>query len=534
MLKKSKFVIKGSLSEEHKQKVLTPEAQSFITYLQTLFNTRRLELLSQRKIRQKNFDEGQKPSSPEGTSYLRNGKWYAPNPPLDLMDRRVEITGPTDRKMMINALNSGAKVFMADLEDSLSPSWNNVLEGQLNLQRAVRSTIDFTAPNGKEYKLKKTRATLVVRPRGWHLNEEHIAINNEPVSASIFDFALHFFHNAQELLNNKSGPYFYLPKLESHLEARLWNDIFTAAQNYLGLPQGTIRVTVLVETLQGALSMEEIVFELKDHICGLNAGRWDYIFSFIKNFARNKEMTLPDRNQITMTVPFMRAYAKKLVEVCHKHNIHAIGGMSAFIPNRKDPEITKKAIAAVTSDKQREASDGFDGTWVAHPDLVSIAKDVFDQALTSNPHQKDKIPSHNISDDELLNPKVEGSSITKEGLQNNIFVSLEYIENWLSGLGAVAINNLMEDAATAEISRAQIWQWIKNKAKLECGTEISKEVYQELKEVEISKLRKLTNKPYKLAEKILDQVVLAENFIEFFTLPAYTKMTEPTKKTYHS
>lgn len=526
MVKKDFFEIKGPLSEEGKKQVLTREACEFLHYLHTSFNPRRLGLLDLRKRKQHAFDRGEKPSSPTETEFLRGGLWYAAHPPSDLMDRRVEITGPTDRKMMINALNSGAKVFMADLEDSLSPSWSNIIEGHLNLQRAVRRKIDFEVPGGKAYKLKDSIATLIVRPRGWHLNEEHFLIEGEVISASIFDFALHFFHNAKTLLANGSGPYFYLPKIESHLEARLWDNIFTASEKYLKLPHGTIRATVLIETLQGALSMEEIVYELRDHICGLNAGRWDYIFSFIKNFACNKDMTLPDRNQITMTVPFMRAYAKKLVEVCHKHNIHAIGGMSAFIPNRRNPDINKQAISSVTADKEREASDGFDGTWVAHPDLVVVAKDVFDRVLTTNPHQKSKVPRHGITDGDLLNPKIENASITEEGLRNNISVSLEYIENWLSGLGAVAINNLMEDAATAEISRAQIWQWIRNRAKLSSGAEICQATYQKLKKSEIEKLKKLSHKSYEQAEKILDQIVLGEDFVEFFTLPAYKKISE--------
>ena len=522
----SNLKILSSLSKEQEDLLFTPQFQKFLTYLHHSFNDRRLDLLDLRKRKQEKFNQGEKPKSPEETSFLRGGKWYAPNPPLDLMDRRVEITGPTDRKMMINALNSGAKVFMADLEDSLTPSWENILDGHLNLQRAIRRNLDFKAPNGKEYKLKEKHATLVVRPRGWHLDEAHVSINKTTVSASLFDFALYFFHNAKKLIEKESGPYFYLPKMESHLEARLWSHAFTASENYLGLSHGTIRATVLVETLQGALSMEEIVFELKDYICGLNAGRWDYIFSFIKNFACNKSMTLPDRSQITMTVPFMRAYAKKLVEVCHKHNIHAIGGMSAFIPSRRDPEINKKAIEAVTKDKEREAADGFDGTWVAHPDLVPIAMNVFDKVLTKNPHQKSKIPQNNITDDELINPHIENASITKEGFQNNISVSLEYIDNWLSGLGAVAINNLMEDAATAEISRAQLWQWLHNKAKLSDGSEVSKETYEITKKEEIVKLKEMTGKSYQAAEEILDQVVLEKDFADFFTLSAYKKINE--------
>lgn len=525
MLKFSRVEITPPSSKEQENEILTTKAIQFLQFLHGHFASRRQELLTLRRNKQDRFDRGEKPSSPEEASFLRGGKWFAQNPPLDLMDRRVEITGPPDRKMMINALNSGAKVFMADLEDSLSPSWQNILDGHLNLKKTVRNKIDFKASNGKTYKLNKVHATLIVRPRGLHLKEEHFRVDGEAISASLFDFGLHFFHNSKELLKKGSGPYFYLPKIEHHLEARLWNDIFTAAQNYLKLPQGTIRATVLIETLQGALSMEEIVFELREHICGLNAGRWDYIFSFIKNFACNKEMTLPDRNQITMTAPFMRAYAKKLVETCHKHNVHAIGGMSAFIPNRKDEAINKKALEAVAKDKEREAKDGFDGTWVAHPDLVPIAMRVFDRVLTTNPHQKSKVPQHGITDQDLLNPKIENASITKEGLQNNISVSLEYIDNWLSGLGAVAINNLMEDAATAEISRAQIWQWLRNKAKLDCGTEISPETYREFKKQEIKKLKQLTKKSYIEAEKILDQIVLNEEFIDFFTLPAYKKIT---------
>ena len=383
--------------------------------------------------------------------------------------------------MVINALNSGAQVFMADLEDSLSPHWSNVLEGHLNLQKAIRRNIDFTSDVGKSYKLDERTATLIVRPRGWHLEEQHVSYKGENLSGSLFDFGLHFFHNAKELLARGSGPYFYLPKLESYLEARLWNDVFTAAQNYLGLAQGTIRATVLIETIQGSLSMEEIVYELKEHICGLNAGRWDYIFSFIKNFACHKDMTLPNRADITMTVPFMKAYTQKLVDVCHKHNIHAIGGMSAFIPNRRDAEVNDKALTAVASDKQREAENGFDGTWVAHPDLVPVAANEFEKVLHEKHHQKHVLPQITVEDKQLLNPQIEQAVITEAGLRNNIRVALEYIQNWIGGLGAVAINNLMEDAATAEISRAQLWQWIKNQASLNDGTIVSKKLYQKIK-----------------------------------------------------
>lgn len=512
------------LSKEQKETLLTEEAQKFIVHLHKLFNKKRLELLEQRKEKQKNFDMGQTPSSLKETSYIRGGLWFAPSPPSDLQNRRVEITGPTDRKMIINALNSGANVFMADLEDSLSPSWQNILDGHINLQRAIRRTIDFTSEHGKSYKLKKQLATLIVRPRGWHLNEKNMHVNGTEVSASLFDFALHFFHNAKELIKSGSGPYFYLPKMESHLEARLWNNVFTAAQNYLGIPHGAIRVTVLIETLLAALSIEEIIFELKDHICGLNAGRWDYIFSFIKNFSNHKNKSLPDRENITMTVPFMKAYTEKLVYACHKHNIHAIGGMSAFIPSRNNPEINKKALAAVGIDKKREAENGFDGTWVAHPDLVKVAADEFEKILGSEKHQKHVVPKVKNEDSPLLSSKINHGEATLKGFQTNIAIALEYIENWLCGLGAVGINHMMEDAATAEISRAQLWQWIRNKVALSCGTVVSKDLYNSVKKQEKSKLEKATNRKYEEAEKVLDDIVLNQDFVEFFTLIAYKKL----------
>jgi malate synthase len=424
---------------------------------------------------------------------------------------------------MINALNSGARVFMADFEDSLSPTWPNVIEGQWNLVEAVRRRLEFTNPDGKVYKLNDQIATLVVRPRGWHLIEKHLHVDGKPISASLFDFGLYFFHNAAELLARSSGPYFYLPKMESHLEARLWNDVFNFAQDYLKIPRGTIRATVLIETILAAFEMEEILYELRDHAAGLNAGRWDYIFSFIKKMRRQPDFVLPDRGQITMTVPFMRCYAQLLVFSCHRRGAHAMGGMAAFIPSRKDAEVNKVALAKVTEDKMREAADGYDGTWVAHPDLVPVAMREFDDVLgDARAHQKDRLQNPRINSKDLLNGTIPGGKITRNGVYGNIDVALQYIESWLSGVGAAAIHNLMEDAATAEISRAQLWQWIHSAAKMDDGKPVTDTLYQELKQDLLGRFS--YSKPenrFSQAAEILDRLVLSDEFEDFLTIPAY-------------
>ena len=503
--------------------VLTPEALAFMAGLQREFSAVRKGLLQRRAEIAKRIEAGEKPDFLPHTGFMREGDWKVAPAPADLDDRRTEITGPTERKMMINALNSGAKVFMADCEDSLSPTWGNVVQGQQNLMDAVRRSISLKTPE-KEYKLNDTVATLLVRPRGWHLVERHLLVDGEPMSGSLFDFGLYFFHNAHELLKRGSGPYFYLPKTESHLEARLWNEVFKFAQSHMGIPQGTVRATVLIETILGAFEMEEILYELRDHAAGLNAGRWDYIFSCIKKFA-TYEVLFPDRVQVTMTVPFMRAYTELLVRTCHKRGAHAIGGMSAFIPSRKDPEVNEKAIAAVTKDKERESSDGFDGTWVAHPDLVPVALGVFDKVLGDKPNQKNRLREDvdgKIQAEQLIDFQVPGGKITELGIRNNISVELQYMAAWMGGSGAVAIFNLMEDAATAEISRSQLWQWLKKGARLEDGRNFNKELYEQLKKEEISKLAGMKN--LDTAAQLLDELVLQPDFKEFLTLPAYERL----------
>lgn len=513
--------------------ILTPEALAFVAKLQREFNSRRLSLLEIRKERQAEIDSGLMPDFLSSTEKIRSDKsWKVASTPADLQDRRVEITGPVDRKMMINALNSGAKVFMADFEDANSPTWTNIIEGHINLRDAIDRTIHFTNPDGKEYKLQEKIATLMVRPRGWHLNDKHVTIDGQQISGSLFDFGLYFFHNAHKLIDNGSGPYFYLPKLESHLEARLWNDVFLFAQNELKIPAGTIRATVLIENILVSFEMEEILYELRDHSAGLNAGRWDYIFSVIKKFRNLPDFILPDRAQITMTVPFMRAYTELLVKTCHGRGAHAIGGMAAFIPTRKDAEANEIALAKVREDKQRESSDGFDGTWVAHPDLVPTAQKEFDKFLGKKPHQKDRLRDEvSVAAADLLNFDIPGGEITDEGLRLNINVGVQYIESWLRGTGAAAINNLMEDAATAEISRAQIWQWIHHhNSKLSDSREITKELYQEFLPQELDKIRKMWGEKlyakgkFKLASDILTRLVTEDNFTEFLTLMAYKEL----------
>jgi malate synthase len=502
------------------QQVLTSAAQDFVVGLHRHFNPTRQTLLTRRTERQALWDSGQLPDFLPETQGHRLNKWHVAPVPADLQDRRVEITGPVERKMMINALNSGAKVFMADFEDALSPTWENVIQGQINCQDAVRRTIEFTGPDGKEYRLKDQTATLLVRPRGWHLNEKNVLVDGQPISASLFDFGLFLFHNAHELIKRGSGPYFYLPKLESHLEARLWNDVFNFAQDALSIPRGTIRATVLIETVLAAFEMEEILYELRDHAAGLNAGRWDYIFSLIKKFCLRPDFVLPDRAQVTMTVPFMRAYTELLVKTCHKRGAHAIGGMAAFIPSRKDPQVNEIALAKVREDKLRESGDGFDGTWVAHPDLVPTAMEIFDEVLGDRPNQKERLRDEvNVSAAELVNIKVPGGQLTETGIRGNVNVAIQYIHSWLNGNGAAAINNLMEDAATAEIARAQLWQWIRHGAQLADGRPMTAALYESVRTEELGKLG--ANGHYRQATELLDQLVLNPTFTEFLTIPAY-------------
>lgn len=521
--------IKGELTETQKQ-ILNPEALDFIAKLHKNFDTKRQELLTKREERQKEINNGQFPTFLAETKEIREGDWKAADIPSDIQDRRTEITGPVDRKMVINALNSGAKVFMADFEDANSPTRENCFQGQVNLYDANRRQIDFTAPNGKDYKLKEETAVLMVRPRGWHLVDKNVLIDGEPVAGGILDFGLYFFHNAKYLLENGSGPYFYLPKMESHLEARLWNDIFVMAQEELGVPQGSIKVTVLIETILASFEMEEIIYELREHMAGLNAGRWDYIFSAIKKFINYPDRIFPDRAQVTMSVPFMRAYAKLLVQQCHKRNVHAMGGMAAFIPSRKDEEVNKNAFVKVKADKELEATTGFDGTWVAHPDLVPVAMEEFNKVLGDKSNQKGETKSqaYQVSAEDLINFEIEGGKITEAGFRLNINVGILYIESWLNGAGAAALYNLMEDAATAEISRAQVWQWIHNNGvKLEDGREVDLTLYQQILPEEMQKIKeyvgeeRFQNGKFEQAKELFDRLVTKPQFEDFLTLGAY-------------
>ncbi len=498
--------------------ILSKPALSFVEELHRAFEARRQELLLKRAERYRKLAAGGAFDFLVETANIREGDWKVASTPADLQKRHVEITGPVERKMMINAFNSGADVFMADFEDALSPTWSAVVQGHVNLKDAVRRSLAFTSPEGKSYKLNEKIATLLVRPRGWHLLEKHIRADGRPISAALADFGLFFFHNARETLDRGTGPYFYLPKLESHLEARLWNDVFLLAQDKLGIPRGSVRATVLVETLPAAFEMDEILHELRDHSGGLNAGRWDYIFSLIKKLRTRRDLILPDRQQITMTVPFMRAYTELLVKTCHRRGAHAMGGMAPFIPTRKNPEVNQKALAQTREDKEREVRDGFDGTWVAHPDLVPVAKEVFDQKL-GKPHQKERLREDvHVEASELQDTKVPGGTITEGGVRNNISVALQYLSAWLGGNGAVAIFNLMEDAATAEISRAQLWQWVQNQAKLADGRTVDAALYLKLRDEEVAKLAQ--SPQLKQAQKILDDLVQGE-FVDFLTLPAY-------------
>jgi malate synthase len=508
--------------------IITPESVQFLELLARHFGPRRKALLQRRRETQECLRAGALPDFPEETREIRERSWVVGPAPADLDDRRVEITGPVERKMMINALNSGAKVFMADFEDALSPPWPNVISGQLNCREAVRRTLDYTSPDGKQYRLADRLATLVVRPRGWHLDEKHVQVEGEPMSASLFDFGLYFFHNARELLARGSGPYFYLPKLENHLEARLWNDVFDLSQDALGIPRGTIRATVLIETVLAAFEMDEILYELRDHAAGLNAGRWDYLFSVIKNFRDRPEFLLPDRSQLTMKVPFMQAYTDLLIKTCHRRGAHAIGGMAAFIPSRRDPEINRTALARVREDKLREAKAGYDGAWVAHPDLVPIVDEVFGGILRSRPNQKDERREDVVvRRDQLLDVRVPGGRITEDGVRGNISVGLQYLSAWLGGSGAVAINNLMEDAATAEISRSQLWQWIRHAARTADGEPITLGRCRAILREERSKLEQGGSEQERLgmAADLLDSLMSAEVFPEFLTLAAYQKLS---------
>jgi malate synthase len=505
--------------------ILTPAALAFLAVLQRSFGAPRRALLECRAERQRELDAGRLPVFLPETALVRAGVWQVAAAPADLCDRRVEITGPVERKMMINALNSGANVFMADFEDALSPTWENVIAGQANLVDAVRRQLAFSSADGRSYRLNEKTATLVVRPRGWHMVEPHVLVDDEPMSASLFDFGLYFFHNARALLERGSGPYFYLPKLESHLEARLWDDVFSLAQAELGIPYGSIRATVLIETVLAAFEMEEILFELRDHAAGLNAGRWDYIFSVIKKLHGPVDFTLPDRAQITMTVPFMHAYTELLVRTCHRRGAHAIGGMAAFVPSRRDADVNERALAKVRDDKLRESQQGFDGTWVAHPDLVAAAREVFDGVLGSAPHQKAR-----QREDVLLNAaalldiRVRDGHVSAEGVASNVRVALQYLAAWLDGTGAVAISNLMEDVATAEIARAQLWHWIRRRARLAEGVEMSIELYRAARNAVLCDLLAVSGAngaTLRCAATLLDELVESESFVEFLTTPAY-------------
>jgi malate synthase len=508
-------------------RVITPDALHFVELLVRRFGPRRRDLLERRNQVQRQLRDGLLPDFPDETREIRERSWtVAPTPP-DLNDRHVEITGPVERKMMINALNSGAKVFMADFEDALSPPWTNVIGGQVNCMEAIRRTLEYRSPEGKAYRLGDRLATLVVRPRGWHLEEKHLRLDGAPVSASLFDFGLYFFHNAHELRARGSGPYFYLPKLENHLEASLWNEVFEVAQDELGIPRGTIRATVLIETILASFEMDEILYELRDHAAGLNAGRWDYLFSIIKNFKTRPEFLLPDRAQLTMTIPFMEAYTELLVKTCHRRGAHAIGGMAAFIPSRKDPKVNETALARVREDKAREARAGYDGAWVAHPDLVPLVEEVFSEALAGRPHQKDRQRDDvAVTRDRLLDVRVPGGRITEAGVRGNISVGLQYLAAWLAGSGAVAINNLMEDAATAEIARSQLWQWIRHGARTESGAPVTEEWCRAVLREESERLVAEGGDPERIrgAGELLDALFSAPVFPEFLTLAAYERL----------
>jgi malate synthase len=514
--------------------ILTPGALGLIASLQREFGARRAELLAARAARQEEISAGGTFDFLPATRQVRDDPdWRVAPPAPGLWDRRVEITGPTERKMTINALNSGANVWLADFEDANTPLWENMVTGQLNLVDTLDRTIDFTSEEGKAYRLRPDGelATIVVRPRGWQLDEKHLLVDGARVSGSLFDFALYFFHCARRQLDQGSGPYFYLPKMESHLEARLWNDAFNLAQDSLGLPRGTIRATVLVETIPAAFEMEEILYELRDHSAGLNAGRWDYLFSIIKKFrSRGRDFVLPERNSVTMTAPFMRAYTELLVKTCHRRGAHAMGGMAAFIPNRRDPEVTAVALAKVRDDKTRESRDGFDGSWVAHPDLVPLCREVFDAALGDRPNQLGRLREEvSVTGPDLLAVDKTPGVITEAGLRNDVSVALQYLANWLGGNGAVAIFNLMEDAATAEIARSQVWQWLHNDVTLDDGPQVTRDLVERIIGEELAAIRASAGAAfdaarYEQAATLFTEVGLADDYAEFLTIPAYERM----------
>ena len=516
--------------------IVTPQALAFVAKLARKFEGRRRELMALRARRQSEFDAGRLPAFLEETRNVRETDWTVGSIPRELQDRRVEITGPTDRKMVINALNSGANVFMADFEDSNTPTWDNMIEGQINLRDAINRTIAFTSPEGRRYELNAKTATLLVRPRGWHLMENHAWIDGAPVAGAIFDFALYFFHNAKALLARQSGPYFYLPKLENHLEARLWNEIFVAAQRELGVPQGTIKATVLIETVLAAFEMDEILYELREHCVGLNIGRWDYIFSCIKKFRSHKSFCLADRAAVTMAAPFMRAYALLLIKTCHRRNAFAMGGMAAQIPIKNDPAANAAALEKVRADKLREATDGCDGTWVAHPGLVPVAKAVFDQHMPTPNQVHRKRDDVKVSASELLDFQPE-QPITEAGLRGNISVGIQYLGAWLAGNGCVPVYNLMEDAATAEISRSQIWQWIRSpKGVLEDGRKVTRELVRKLLPEELDRVKSLLGDAgwragrYEDAATLFEELTLRDEYVEFLTLPGYERLTRGVRE----
>ena len=521
--------VHGPVEGRHAE-VLTGDALAFVAHLHERFDERRQELLARRGERVARWNAGALPGFLDETRAVREDDWQVTPPPPDLRDRRVEITGPVDRKMVINALNSGARGFMADFEDSLSPTWSNVVQGHVNLTDAIEGSIEHEE-NGKSYSLGEERATLLVRPRGWHLTDRHVTVGGRPVSASLMDFGLHLFHNGQRLLDRGSGPYFYLPKMESHLEARLWNEVFVEAQERLGLDRGTIRATVLIETVPAAFEMEEILYELREHSAGLNAGRWDYIFSMIKCFRDRPEFLLPDRASVTMTVPFMRAYTLLLVRTCHRRGAHAMGGMAAVIPSRKRPEVNEKAFAGVRADKQREAGDGFDGTWVAHPDSVPVAMEQFDAVLGERPNQVDRQRDDvAVEPGDLLDVPATGGEITEAGLRGDVNVGIQYISSWLRGNGAAAINYMMEDAATAEIARSQVWQWIRHGAEID-GRRVTPELVRRIEGEELEAIREEVGDEFfrtqgrpEQSREIFEDVALSDRFQDFLTIPAYERL----------
>ncbi len=518
--------VRGTLGERYDE-ILTPEALAFVGRLQRRFGPRRADLLERRLEIQRRLDAGWRPDFLAETADVRDGDWTVDPLPADLLDRRVEITGPVDRKMVINALNSGANVFMADFEDSNAPTWSNTIEGQINLADAARRTIEYTQPDtGKHYALAARTATLLVRPRGWHLPENHVLVDGKPISASLFDFGLYFFHNAHELLERGTGPYFYLPKLESHLEARLWNDVFVAAQEELGIPRGTIKATVLIETIMAAFEMDEILSELRNHSAGLNCGRWDYIFSFIKRFGADPAFVLPDRVLVGMTQHFLHSYSQLLIKTCHRRRVHAMGGMAAQIPIKNDPAANEEAMDKVRADKLREVTDGHDGTWVAHPGLVGLAREIFDAHMTG-PNQLD-VARDDVSVDagDLL--RVPSGPITEAGLRQNVNVGVLYLEAWLGGTGCVPLYNLMEDAATAEISRTQVWQWIQHGAHLADGRPVDAALFRSVLAEELAAIRAERGDgvpQLDTAARLFDELITAPTCADFLTLPAYEELS---------